>query len=570
MTRITCEENQWRTTCEYSLQVSEGLLDAIELDVPASWKESVKTSPAMAATFAASSDERASLVLSPSAAISGDATFTLTGPPVAATRFAVPNVALKHVESVKKYVVLPNSADHRPVAWALQNLRRCDAKEPAPDDTVKYEVVGEPWQAVLLPPQKTTATTRVVQADVRYAWQADGRCLGAAFLDVETAGAIDCPLELPEGFELLQLSVDGLPVDAVRRQRRRRGTWTVPLASQASVSRVELLFFAESAMPRPRPAGPGGARSARRSWAICRSSARSGPSPRPARCKRRLPTAARIQRRRPLPATPRPATLPHSGSGSSQKAGRPFPTPPAAGRCDRRWTIGPWKPSHGSRGWRASRGSWSVVGLAALLIRRGLLWNWFARWPYLFGVGIGLAWWLWLSPSAVGLLIVLAVSAAVPSLAKVRARPAVRTHHAPRDVVSPVDLRARTQRLPRRSQEPARQRAGLHRLHDLGPADFDRADAQAQLVGDLAVRLAFEQQVEHVAKRRRELLQAAANRLHVGDLLPLGGVPAEGLVDGGPQALVAARFQQKIECPRFIASTAVSTSAAAAMPITGQ
>ena len=50
-----------------------------------------------------------------------------------------------------------------------------------------------------------------------------------------------------------------------------------------------------------------------------------------------------------------------------------------------------------------------VVGLAALVIRRGLLGNWFARWPYVFGVGFGLAWWLWLSPSAVGLLIVLAV-----------------------------------------------------------------------------------------------------------------------------------------------------------------
>jgi hypothetical protein len=51
----------------------------------------------------------------------------------------------------------------------------------------------------------------------------------------------------------------------------------------------------------------------------------------------------------------------------------------------------------------------AVVGLVALLIRRGLLWNWLARRPYVFGVGIGLAWWLWLSPSALGLLIVLAV-----------------------------------------------------------------------------------------------------------------------------------------------------------------
>ncbi len=50
-----------------------------------------------------------------------------------------------------------------------------------------------------------------------------------------------------------------------------------------------------------------------------------------------------------------------------------------------------------------------VLGVVAVLIRRGLVSAWFARWPYLFGVGVGLAWWLWLAPSAVGLLIMLAV-----------------------------------------------------------------------------------------------------------------------------------------------------------------
>ena len=146
--------------------------------------------------------------------------------------FAVPNVALKRVTNVKKYVVLPNWADHHPVTWAPQNLRRCDPKEqsgePAPNDTVKYEILDDHWQAVLLPPQKTTAAPRVIQADIRYAWQADGRCLGAAFFDVEAAGAVNCPLELPEGFQLLQLTVDGLPVDAVRGEA---GAWTVPLAA---------------------------------------------------------------------------------------------------------------------------------------------------------------------------------------------------------------------------------------------------------------------------------------------------------------------------------------------------
>ena len=159
VTRITCEESQWRTACEFRLQVSDGLLDSIELDVPASWKEGLKTSPAMVAAFAASSQERANLVLSPSAAISGEGTFTLVGPPLAATRFAVPRVTLKNVPGVKRNIVLPRTADQRPVAWALQNLRPRDSKTRASDDTVEYDVVGEPWQAVLLPPQKTAATT---------------------------------------------------------------------------------------------------------------------------------------------------------------------------------------------------------------------------------------------------------------------------------------------------------------------------------------------------------------------------------------------------------------------------
>ena len=44
-----------------------------------------------------------------------------------------------------------------------------------------------------------------------------------------------------------------------------------------------------------------------------------------------------------------------------------------------------------------------IVGLAGLIVRLGLLRSLIVRWPAVFGVGFGLAWWLWLSPSAVGL-----------------------------------------------------------------------------------------------------------------------------------------------------------------------
>ncbi len=56
--------------------------------------------------------------------------------------------------------------------------------------------------------------------------------------------------------------------------------------------------------------------------------------------------------------------------------------------------------------------SWFALGLAALalvlavVLRRVTTWEPLRRWPHLLGVVFGLAWWLWLSPSALGLAIV--------------------------------------------------------------------------------------------------------------------------------------------------------------------
>jgi hypothetical protein len=300
-------------------------------------------------------------------------------------------------------------------------LRRSDQADVATDVTVKYEVVGEPWQAVLLRSPKAIAESRIVQADVRYAWQADGRCLGAAFFDVEAAGAIDCPLELPAGFQLLQLSIDGLPVDAVRGDA---GTWAVPLASQPSVSHVEMLFFAESAIPHA-PAG----------W--------------PRRCMFRAPKLGDL----PLDRIVWTIAAPGSLQASVAAGGQTSPPPSAdtsklndiAAQWQRFVEQGETTVSCATSGsveaiavdYRPMEAqSWLprltgcaallvVLGVAALLVRWGLVSTWFARWPYLFGVGIGLAWWLWLAPSAIGLLIVLAVllGQLLPFLRRI--------HHAP-------------------------------------------------------------------------------------------------------------------------------------------
>ncbi len=76
-------------------------------------------------------------------------------------------------------------------------------------------------------------------ADVTMTWYADGSCCGAAVFDLEPGGAGECPLNLPKGYELIQVSVEGLAVTprAVDRQ-----SWRFPLASRQLPERVEVLF----------------------------------------------------------------------------------------------------------------------------------------------------------------------------------------------------------------------------------------------------------------------------------------------------------------------------------------
>jgi len=54
-----------------------------------------------------------------------------------------------------------------------------------------------------------------------------------------------------------------------------------------------------------------------------------------------------------------------------------------------------------------------LTGLTVVGLRRGALAEWFKQWPAVFGVGVGLAWWLWLQPGVLGWAIVLGSLAAL-------------------------------------------------------------------------------------------------------------------------------------------------------------
>ena len=75
-----------------------------------------------------------------------------------------------------------------------------------------YKVSGKPVQAVLEPADMPRGSGVVRLADVTLIWCGDGTCCGGAVFDLEPGGAGECPLNLPKGYELIQVSVDGLAV----------------------------------------------------------------------------------------------------------------------------------------------------------------------------------------------------------------------------------------------------------------------------------------------------------------------------------------------------------------------
>jgi hypothetical protein len=230
----------------------------------------------------------------------------------------------------------------------------------------------------------------------------------------------------------LQFTVDGLPVDAVRRPAADdapAATWMVPLASQASTSRVEMLFFAASAIPQSLPGWP------RRCSFVA---PKLGDLP----VERTVWTIAAPRTFQPAEGEKGSDTVSQEQGGFSRVGGRENGSDPsfplasanvAAGDIAAQWqrfvaegqasvssaAPGPndvvaleYRPIE-PRAWlprlAGIAGFLVIVGLAGLIVRLGLLRSVIVRWPAVFGVGFGLAWWLWLSPSAVGLLIVLVV-----------------------------------------------------------------------------------------------------------------------------------------------------------------
>jgi len=258
LTRLRREGTAWWADVRCLVEVSGngGVIDEIRLEAPGPFDGpyTLQADPPAELHVDDLPGEPRQLVVRPQSAVDARFDFTVSGPLTLAPgeRAAVPPVELKHIEPVERLVVLPEQPQGR---WETRGLKRLEPSGDAPaiaqdESGATYRIVGQPWQAILRPPDRTRSETRVRLADIRVAWQADGTCRGVATFDLQPGRSTQVPLSLPTGYRPVQVAVAGVPTVPTPV---RAGAWRVPLGPRHLPQRLEVVFT--GTLPDPTSAG---------------------------------------------------------------------------------------------------------------------------------------------------------------------------------------------------------------------------------------------------------------------------------------------------------------------------
>ena len=244
---VTAQWNgrSWMARLDGRLSIRGGVVDQFEIRAPQPWNGPYQANLPGQLQARQSPGQVRRLVFRPQVPISGDLLLSITGPLELARgeRPSVPDIHVLGIDRPERWFILPSRVQGQACRWQTRGLTPT-ARPPLPvfsadSRAAAYKVSGKPVQAVLEPADMPRGSGVVRLADVTMTWCADGSCCGAAVFDLEPGGAGECPLNLPKGYELIQVSVEGLAVTprAVDGQ-----SWRFPLASRHLPERVEVLF----------------------------------------------------------------------------------------------------------------------------------------------------------------------------------------------------------------------------------------------------------------------------------------------------------------------------------------
>ena len=244
---VTAQWNgrSWLARLDARLSIHGGVVDQFEIRAPQPWNGPYQANLPGQLQARQSPGQVRRLVFRPQVPLSGDLMLSITGPLELARgeRPSVPDIHVLGIDRPERWFILPSRAQGQACRWQTRGLTPA-ARPPllvfsADAGATSYKVSGKPVQAVLEPADMPRGSGIVRLANITMIWYADGSCCGAAVFDLEPGGAGECPLNLPKGYELIQVSVEGLAVTP--RAVERQG-WRFPLPSRQLPERVEVLF----------------------------------------------------------------------------------------------------------------------------------------------------------------------------------------------------------------------------------------------------------------------------------------------------------------------------------------
>ena len=254
VTSLARQDNRWMASVELSVdQVTGGVADKLEFDLPAHWTGPFEISPpAVWTTIPQPAADGKRLVVRPRGVLNGPFRLTIRGPvlPAADGRLRAPQVHPVAFSQLESFVVLPTQLDLQEATWDIDGLTVAELPsgfEPPPPKTFAvYRVNSRNFLAHLESIDPRMSGSHVRLADIHISWVNDREYRGLASFDVEPSGQSKCGLDVPPTCHALSFLVAGLPADAVPLTSR---TWRVNLGSAHLVQRVEVLF--SGYLPQP-------------------------------------------------------------------------------------------------------------------------------------------------------------------------------------------------------------------------------------------------------------------------------------------------------------------------------
>ncbi len=258
VTRLRQDGQQWIARADFQLEVTGGTADQFYIEAPDGWKEPYSVDPSAAIKVVEIPGENRQLVVQPKTAVRGEYRFGISGalevrpgePP------AAPDILLHKTGEYSRWLVLPGQLKGQTISWETRGLRPAElpeglASDKDQKDSFTYQIVNQTPRAALRARTVLPDSASVGLADICMAWQADGLCSGRATFDLQPGGQMFCPLNLPDGYELVHLSIDGQPVAPFSLGP---GKWKCPLISQRLPQSVDVVF--RGVLSDPLRSGP--------------------------------------------------------------------------------------------------------------------------------------------------------------------------------------------------------------------------------------------------------------------------------------------------------------------------